>query len=183
MPWWIILGFLIIIGILKLKTKQILKMAGLEEIPINNGAVLNISQIIKAVMSLAAEAELGALFINAKMAVYVQQTLEEFGHSQLRTPIQTNNLTAQLYLPTRSSSRLWRPWICDSIGCGAAARRTNIDCLEARDTELSRLLDQASPSQPPQVFLSPNSDINHRSRISNWSLRRILLPNHLSKMS
>ncbi len=40
-----------------------------EEIPINNGAVLNISQIIKAVMSSAAEAKLGALFINAKTAV------------------------------------------------------------------------------------------------------------------
>ncbi len=44
-------------------------MAGTEEIPINNGAVLNISQIMKAVMSSAAEAELGTLFINAKMAV------------------------------------------------------------------------------------------------------------------
>ncbi len=44
-------------------------MAGSEEIPINNGAVLNILQIIKAVMSSAAEAELGALFINAKTAV------------------------------------------------------------------------------------------------------------------
>ncbi len=44
-------------------------MAGTEEIPINNGAVLNILQIIKTVMSSAAEAELGALFINAKMAV------------------------------------------------------------------------------------------------------------------
>jgi hypothetical protein len=44
-------------------------MAGLEEIPINNGTVLNISQIIKAVMSSAAEAELGALFINAKTAM------------------------------------------------------------------------------------------------------------------
>ncbi len=44
-------------------------MAGTEEIPINNGAVLNILQIIKAVMSLAAEAELGALFINAKTVV------------------------------------------------------------------------------------------------------------------
>jgi hypothetical protein len=41
-------------------------MAGKENIPRNNGAVLNISQIIKAVMSSAAEAELGALFINAK---------------------------------------------------------------------------------------------------------------------
>ena len=46
----------------------------------NNGAVLNISQIIKAVMSSAEEAELGALFINAKMAVSIRQTLEELGH-------------------------------------------------------------------------------------------------------
>ncbi len=44
-------------------------MAGKEEIPFNNGAVLNISQIILAVMSSEAEAELGALFINAKTAV------------------------------------------------------------------------------------------------------------------
>ncbi len=35
-------------------------MAGKEEIPINNGVVLNISQIIRAVMSSAAKAELGA---------------------------------------------------------------------------------------------------------------------------
>jgi hypothetical protein len=52
-------------------------MTGSEEIPINNGAVLNISQIIKAVMSSAAEAELGALFINAKTVMSMQQTLEK----------------------------------------------------------------------------------------------------------
>ncbi len=44
-------------------------MAGKDKIPINNGAVLNISQIIRAVMSSAAEAELGALFINAKTTI------------------------------------------------------------------------------------------------------------------
>jgi hypothetical protein len=42
---------------------------------------------MKAVMLSAAEAELGALFINAKMAVSMQQTLEELGHPQPRTPI------------------------------------------------------------------------------------------------
>jgi hypothetical protein len=57
-------------------------MAGTEDIPINNGVVLNISQIIIAVMSLAAEAKLGALFINAKMAVSMQPTLKEMGHPQ-----------------------------------------------------------------------------------------------------
>ena len=69
-------------------------MGGNEEYPLNNGAVLNISQIIKAVMSSAAEAELGALFINAKTAVSMQnKTLEEMGHPQPPTPIQTDNST------------------------------------------------------------------------------------------
>jgi hypothetical protein len=76
-------------------------MAGSEEIPINNGAVLNISQIIKAVMSSAAEAELGALFINAKTAVSMRRTLEELGHPQECTPIQTNNLTAHALLTNK----------------------------------------------------------------------------------
>ena len=76
-------------------------MAGSEEIPINNGAVLNISQIITAVMSLAAEAKLGALFINAKTAVSMRQTLKEMGHPQPRTPIQIDNSTAHGLLTNR----------------------------------------------------------------------------------
>ncbi len=44
-------------------------MAGTDDTPINNEAVLNISQVIRAVVSLATEAELDALFINAKTAV------------------------------------------------------------------------------------------------------------------
>ena len=48
-------------------------MAGKNKIPINNWAVLNISQIIRAVTSSAAEAELGTLFINAKTAVSMQK--------------------------------------------------------------------------------------------------------------
>jgi hypothetical protein len=76
-------------------------MAGKDEIPINNGAVLNISQIIQAVMSSTAEAELGAIFINAKIAVSMQQTLIELGHPQPHTPIQTNNTTAHALLTNK----------------------------------------------------------------------------------
>jgi hypothetical protein len=76
-------------------------MAGNEEIPFNNGAVLNISQIIQAVMSSAAEAELGALFINAKTAVSIRQTLIELGHPQSRTPMQTDNATAHALLTNK----------------------------------------------------------------------------------
>ncbi len=50
--------------------------------PPNNGAVSMIAQIIDAVMSLAAEAKLGALFINAKEAVHMRRILQEMGHPQ-----------------------------------------------------------------------------------------------------
>jgi hypothetical protein len=52
------------------------------EFPPNNGAILTVATIIKAVMSSAAEAELGALYLNAKEAVYIQQILTEMGHPQ-----------------------------------------------------------------------------------------------------
>jgi hypothetical protein len=53
----------------------------------NNGAILTIVQIIDAVMSSIAEAELGALFISAKEAVHIWQILAEMGHPQPHTPI------------------------------------------------------------------------------------------------
>jgi hypothetical protein len=62
--------------------------------PPNNGAILNISKILNAVMSSAAEGELGALYINARKAIPMRQLLEEMGHKQPKTPIQTNNSTA-----------------------------------------------------------------------------------------
>jgi hypothetical protein len=80
-------------------------MAGQEEIPLNNGAVLNISQIIKLVMSLAVEAELGALFINPKTAVPMRKTLEELGHPQPPTPMQTDNSTAYGVLNNKITSK------------------------------------------------------------------------------
>ena len=61
--------------------------------PPNNGSVLNISKILKAVMSSAAEAKLGALYINASKAVPMHQLLTEMGHKQPKTPIQTDNTT------------------------------------------------------------------------------------------
>jgi hypothetical protein len=62
--------------------------------PSNNGAVLNIAQIIKSVMSSAAEAELGALYVNACKAIPQRQLLEEMGRPQPPTPMQTDNSTA-----------------------------------------------------------------------------------------
>jgi hypothetical protein len=62
--------------------------------PHNNSTVLTIAQIIKAVMSLVAEAKIGALYINCWEAVPACHTFEFLGHPQPPTPIQTNNTMA-----------------------------------------------------------------------------------------
>jgi hypothetical protein len=67
---------------------------GTDQAP-NNGAVLNIAHIIKHVMASATEAELAALYIMAREAVYIRIILEELGHKQAATPLQTDNAAAE----------------------------------------------------------------------------------------
>jgi len=103
-------------------------MAGKDEIPIDNGAVLNISQIIRAIMSSPTEAELGALFINAKTAVSMQKRLIELGHPQPRSPAPRCKPTMQQhmrYSPTKFYQKHSRPWTCASTGYGAVMPKAN----------------------------------------------------------
>ena len=97
-------------------------MAGKDGIPFNNGAVLNISQIIWAIMSSAAEAELSALFINAKTAVLMQQTLTKLGHPQPQHGHQCKQTRQQHthYSPSKNYQKHSRPWTCISTGYGVA---------------------------------------------------------------
>jgi hypothetical protein len=91
------------------------------EDPINNGAVLNLAQLIKAVMSSAVEAELGALYINAREAIPQCQTLAETGHKQPPNPMQTDNSTALgVVNKTTYSPNTQKPWACNSTGLDAA---------------------------------------------------------------
>ncbi len=66
-----------------------------DPVPADNGAILVISHVIKTVMTSAAKAELGALYTNAREAVYIRNILEAMGHPQPRTPVQTDNSTAE----------------------------------------------------------------------------------------
>ena len=65
------------------------------KIPLNNGAILNVAQIIKNVMSSAAEAEPGAIYIMAREAVYIRHILKEMCHKQPSTLTQTDNSIAK----------------------------------------------------------------------------------------
>jgi hypothetical protein len=60
-------------------------------VPPNNGAIVNIAQIIKNAMSSATKEEAAGLYIMACIAVYIRIILEELGHVQPPTPLQADN--------------------------------------------------------------------------------------------
>jgi hypothetical protein len=65
---------------------------------LTNGAILIVSKFLKHVLSSASEAEIGAVFINAKKGAVLRTTLEELGHKQPPTPMETDNTTATGYI-------------------------------------------------------------------------------------
>ena len=81
----------------------------------DNGAVLNIAKIMKNVMTSAAEAEIGALYLNSRQAIPARRLLEEMGHKQPPTPIQTDNTTAfgfvsKIMVPKATKSTDMKYW-------------------------------------------------------------------------
>jgi hypothetical protein len=57
----------------------------------SNGAILIISVILKHVMSSMSESAIGAVFLNAKEAIFIHPKLEEIGNPHTPTPIHTDN--------------------------------------------------------------------------------------------
>jgi hypothetical protein len=64
---------------------------------LTHGAILIVSKVLKHVMPSAAEAEIGSVLINAKEGAVLRTTLEEMGHTQPPTPMETDNTTATGY--------------------------------------------------------------------------------------
>ncbi len=62
--------------------------------PTNNGSIHAECSVLRNVMASAAEAEIGALYINSQTAEVFRTTLIEMGHPQPPTPVQTDNSTA-----------------------------------------------------------------------------------------
>ena len=62
--------------------------------PPNNGAIHTTCNILKNVMASAAEAEYAALFHNTQHGAMIRTILEEMGHPQPPTPVETDNSTA-----------------------------------------------------------------------------------------
>jgi len=63
--------------------------------PSNNRAIHTEASILKAVMSSAAEAEMGALYTNARKGVEERNILRVMRHPQPPNPVQTDNSTGE----------------------------------------------------------------------------------------
>lgn len=64
----------------------------------NNGPIHCESKIIKNVMTSAPEAEIAAIYLNAKIALAFRITLHDMGHPQPPIPIQTDNNVASGFI-------------------------------------------------------------------------------------
>ena len=100
-------------------------------------------------MASAVEAELGALYLNTKEAVYLRQNLIEMGHPQPQTLIQTDNPTAEGVTNKKYSQNEPKQWICDSIGSVTASPKTNSKYIGNRGRQIWRIILQTPPSQSP----------------------------------
>ena len=116
--------------------------------PPNNGAVLNISQIMKTIVSSAAEEEIGAMCVNAREAVPDRQSLNEMGHRQPRTPMQTDNIAAHSAVTNNVQPKRTKKWTCVFIGYGSVTRNTNSDIIGGQATKIGLIIG-------PSIFHHP----------------------------
>ena len=123
-------------------------MSNNTQFPPNNGAVLNIAQIIKSVMTSAAEAEMGALYINTREAIPMRITLEEMGHRQPPTPMQTDNTIALAVITKNIRRKQSKAW--------------DMRMFWLRDREVQKNSDfSGNPAQTPEQTTTQN--IMHQS--------------------
>ena len=93
--------------------------------PLNNGSILTITQIIKAVISSTAEGEIGALYINSRKAIPASHTLKEMGHPQPPKTMQTNNTASLGIITNIIQPKCSKAMKCDPTGYDAECwRRT-----------------------------------------------------------
>eukprot|EP00804_Cyclotella_cryptica_P007757 CCRYP_001358-RA/>CCRYP_001358-RA protein AED:0.08 eAED:0.05 QI:0/0/0/1/0/0/4/0/1076 len=84
--------------------------------PRNNGAILTLAQIIKPVMSSAAEAELGALYINARRQYHNDTFSMNWDIHNLQLPYKLTTPQPLEWSPTSSNPNAPKQWTCVFIG-------------------------------------------------------------------
>jgi hypothetical protein len=109
--------------------------------PLSNGLMLCHTTVLKHVVSSVAEAEFGALFVNAQEGTVTRTTLSEMGHNQDATDLTTDNTTADGIINNTFQKKLSKAmdmrfyWVKDRVekkqfNVGWAPGNTNLgDCF------------------------------------------------------
>ena len=135
-----------------------------DPIPRNNGPILSISRITKYVCPSAAEAKIGALFMVAQDMVPLRNMLNEMGWPQPRSPIQTDNSTANGYVNNTIVVKRLK------------AADMRIDWLRCREAQGQfRIYWDKGPNNNADYHTKrhpPEYHIAHRPTHAGWSHRR-----------
>jgi hypothetical protein len=139
---------------------------------LTNGANLILSKVLKHVMSSAAEAEIGAVFINAKEGAVLRTTSEELGHKQPPTPMETDNTTATGYSNGTSKQKRTEAmdvrfyWIKDRVKQG----QFNVNWGPSFQNLADYFTKHHSRAQIPHYegVLIPQVRLAHKYPISPW---------------
>jgi hypothetical protein len=127
--------------------------------PPNNGAIHNVAEIIKGVMSSAAKAELGAMYIDACKAVKERIILDVMRHKQPATPIQVDN----------------------SMAKGILDKRVQPKCTKAMDMRFHWLQDRSINQKPFQFYWRPGPTnhadywTKHHPAVHHRNMRTVFL--------
>jgi hypothetical protein len=78
--------------------------------PKPNGAILSVCKTLPGVMSSAAEAEIGGVYLNGQDAVACCNPLEALGHPQPPTPLKTESSTAYSFVHSNIPQRRSKTW-------------------------------------------------------------------------
>jgi hypothetical protein len=109
---------------------------------LTNGAILIISKVLKKVMSSATEAEIGAVFINAKEGSILRTTLEELGHPQPPTPMETDNTSATGYSSGTIEQKRTKAMDVCFYWIKTESSKANLRCTGAQAIKIWRIISQ-----------------------------------------
>jgi hypothetical protein len=99
-------------------------------------------------MSSSAEAELGALFMNAKVIIPLQITCKELGHKQPATPMRTDNNTAEEIMNGTIKQNRSKAINMRFYWLKAESNRASLEFTGSQAHQFSRLLHQAPSALP-----------------------------------
>jgi len=150
--------------------------------PPDNGPIHVLCQIMRQVVSSAAEAKLGALFLNAQNLCPIRTALAELGHPQPATPLQMDNNTASGIINDTVKQKCSKAvdmhfyWLCDRKRQGQFHIFWRPGATNRADYFSKHHPASHHQAVCPTYLHTPPSASNHSACLSNHPGEGVLIP-------